>query len=222
MRCGKGLSWFSLRRFSTEYDYTGGTGRESSGLSTTDLEARERVIHLYRYALRSVKDIRKHYRLNESKEDVAACIRDLFERYRNVQDRKLIDMLVFKGRQDIDEVRAQWKGRHQVLNYLRAFEEKKIKERAQLVMEQHVTEDNEFIHIPNAILAANISHWKKNKLIPQDISTPKQVGIVVVVIPWMTISLLQFRRWKEEEEEKFAQFAVENGNCKVFHIAKRI
>ncbi|GJQ15071.1 hypothetical protein GpartN1_g6862.t1 [Galdieria partita] len=190
----KGLELFSLRRFSTEYDYTGGTGRESSGLSTTEQEARERVIHLYRYALKSVPDIRKNYRLNEGKEDVALCIRDLFERHRNVQDRKLIDMLVFKGRQDIDEVRAQWKGRHQILNYLRAFEEKKIKERAQMVMEQHVKDDNEFIHVPNAILAASISHWKKNKLIPEDISTPKQ-----------------FRRWKEEEEEKFAQFAVENG-----------
>jgi len=173
----KGLYW--RRFFSTEYDYTGGTGRESTGLSASEQEAREKVIRLYRYALSSVKDIRKHYRLNESKEDIAACIRDLFERHRHVQDRKLIDMLVFKGRQDIDEVRAQWKGRHQVLNYLRAFEEKKIKERAQLVMEQHVRDDDEFRHVPNAILAANISHWKKNKLIPEDISTPKQVCNII-------------------------------------------
>eukprot|EP00871_Galdieria_phlegrea_P001588 jgi/Galph1/242/GphlegSOOS_G4999.1 len=185
---------YSSRYFSTAYDYTGGTGRESSGLSTSDEEARKRVLQLYRYALKSIKDMRKHYRLTETKQEIAACIRDLFEKHREVKDRKLIDRLVFKGRQDIDEVYAQWKGRHQVLNYLRAFEEKQIQRKAQQVMESHVVEDNEFTHVPNAILAAKIREWKRAKLIPEDISTPKQ-----------------FRRWKDEEEDKFAQFATESG-----------
>lgn len=130
--------------------------------------------------------MRKNFTIIEDKAFVQACIRDLFERHKEVSDPKIVDMLVFKALQELREIREQWKSRHHVYGYIHAYMEKVIREEAaRKVVEQTGGVDEK----RNEVLRA----WKARGLVPNEIQT------------WA-----QYLRWKDEEDAKFNVFAVDN------------
>ncbi|KAK1870052.1 hypothetical protein I4F81_012515 [Pyropia yezoensis] len=135
------------------YTQTGGSGREATPLSGSFAEARSRVLNLYRTSIRDIPEMRKNYNLNETPALIRDCIRAQFEMHAGVRDAKVLDMLVFKGRQNIDEIRAQWKGRHQVTAFLRWQAEQDGKFEAWAVGEKGLFSEAE--------LAANKAHAEK-------------------------------------------------------------
>lgn len=174
----------------TTYTDTGGSGADSTALSSDLAEASAKAVAAYRTALRDVPSMRKNFTILEDKIFLTACIRDLFERHADVTDPKIVDMLVFKAIQELREISEQWKSRHHVYGYIHAYMEKVLKEEAA----RKVTEETDFDGLGmdeqrNDILRA----WKNRQLIPPEIQT------------WA-----QFLRWKEEEDAKFNAFAVDN------------
>lgn len=174
----------------TTYTDTGGSGADSTALSSDLAEASAKAVAAYRTALRAVPAMRKNFTIIEDKMFVNRCIRDLFERHADVSDPKIVDMLVFKALQELREIREQWKSRHHVYGYIHAYMEKVLKEEAaRKVTEQTDVDRLGMDEKRNDILRA----WKSRQLIPPEIQT------------WA-----QYIMWKEEEDAKFNAFAVDN------------
>lgn len=163
------------------YTQTGGSGREATPLSGSFAEARSRVLNLYRTGLRDIPEMRKNYNLNESPAVIRDCLRAQFEMHAGVRDAKVLDMLVFKGRQNIDEIRAQWKGRHQVTALLLAHEAALLREAAASEAAVATKEARE----------AALREWVELELVPSSVNT------------WP-----QFLRWQAEQDGKFEAWAV--------------
>lgn len=77
--------------------------------STTALQARKRVLSLYREWIRQAPEIVDIYRLEFSSKVVRQRIRQEFEKNRYVSDLHTIDILVFKGRTEFEETMNVWK-----------------------------------------------------------------------------------------------------------------
>lgn len=178
---------------SERFTDTGGSGRDATSLSSSESEASMKVHALYRDALRGIGEIRKNYSIVEDAQLVRDVIRDAFERYPHVSDTKIVDMLVFKGRQEIDEILAQWKGRHHVYQYIHSYEEKMLRHEAALKAEEGMAEGNRD-EMHDAKHLSMLKTWRERGLIPNEIE-----------------SWAQYLRWKEEEDNKFQHFAIDAG-----------
>lgn len=164
------------------YTDTGGSGLDSTTLSSSMEEASGKAVAMYRQALRNIPDMRKNFVIIEDESVVQKCIRDLIERHADITDPKVVDMLVFKARQELMEIREQWKSRHHVYGYIQRYTEKMVREEAAKRMKQG---DGDKEHILQA--------WRGRGLVPEEIVT------------WG-----HYERWRQEEDAKFRAFAEDN------------
>lgn len=164
------------------YTDTGGSGLDSTALSSNLAEASAKAVAAYRQALRGIPDMRKNFTILENKEFVAQCIRDLFERHEHVTDPKVVDMLVFKAKQELREIAEQWKSRHHVYGYIHRYSEKVFRENAKQKLKEGGGGREELLRA-----------WRDRGLVPAEVLT------------WG-----HFEKWREEEDEKFKAFVEDN------------
>ncbi|KAF4568254.1 hypothetical protein EYR40_010348 [Pleurotus pulmonarius] len=86
--------------------------------STNAVEARQRVIQLYRDWYRSAPEIIEIYTLSVSPAHIRHTIRQKFEANRYVTDLRAIDVLLLKSRQDFQETMNCWKQPDHVVGIL--------------------------------------------------------------------------------------------------------
>lgn len=170
------------------YTATGGSGLDGTALSSSFEEASAKTRAVYRHALRNIPEMRRNFSIMEDKKMVQHVVRDLFERHKYVSDPKIVDMLVFKAIQELHEIREQWKSRHHVYSYIQRFSEKELRQQAAKKLEQDPFLGDSHDQRQMQML----SDWRSSGLVPQE------------VITWA-----QFLKWKQEEDEKFKNFAVE-------------
>ncbi|GLB44205.1 putative complex I LYR family protein [Lyophyllum shimeji] len=72
-------------------------------------ESRRRAIQLYRDWYRAAPEIVDLYALNVSPARVRHAVRERFEKNRYVTDKRAIDVLLLKGRQEYQETMNCWK-----------------------------------------------------------------------------------------------------------------
>ncbi|CAG8572694.1 11365_t:CDS:2 [Paraglomus brasilianum] len=85
--------------------------------SGTYQNARQKVLALYRDWQRAAPTIITEYHLDIPTSAVRAKIREEFEKHRYVNDLRLIDILLFKGRTEYQETLNLWKFSTHLLNY---------------------------------------------------------------------------------------------------------
>lgn len=168
---------------STRYTDTGGSGADSSAPSADAAERGARARALYHRALRAIPDARLNFTLVEDAEFLRAMVRDMFEARRGVTDGRVADMLIFKGRQELEEVIMQFKSRTYVQNLTLEYREKV--ERVAALERAPAAEDSRL---------AMLNAWKARGLVPAEVLT------------WP-----QYERWKADENAAFAAFAVDAG-----------
>lgn len=166
----------------TTYTDTGGSGLDSTTLSSTMEEASAKAVATFREALRDIPSMRANFSIIESEQTVRKCIRELFDKHADVEDPKVVDMLVFKARQELREIREQWKSRHHVYGYIQRFTEMILRDELKKRIGDGDTDKEDMLR-----------GWRDRGLVPQ------------TVLSWG-----QYERWKEEEEVKFKTFAEEN------------
>lgn len=191
-----------------QYTDTGATGRDSTRMSASLDEARAGVRALYRDCVEHVPQMRKDFNLSENRHTLVAVIKDMFLRNRDIGDPKLIDVLVFKGRQELNEVTAQWKSRHHVVQYVHQYEERVHRRDAEAalraVKQAEGGDGDDEARAASASPALEdeldtrrlrkLHEWRRKKLVPEWVHT------------WQ-----QYTKWRMEEEEKFAAFATSSG-----------
>lgn len=165
------------------YTDTGGSGLDATALSSNLHEASAKAVAMYRHALRDIPAMRKNFVIIEDESVVQQCIRDLIERHADVTDPKVVDMLVFKGRQELTEIKEQWKSRHHVYGYIQRYTEKMLREEAGKKMKLGEGDKEDMLQA-----------WRDRGLVPEEIVT------------WG-----HYQRWRHEEEGKFRAFAEDNG-----------
>ncbi|KAL4071574.1 hypothetical protein V8B97DRAFT_2007056 [Scleroderma yunnanense] len=89
-----------------------------SRISSSPSEARIRVIDLYRAWVRAAPEIVELYALPVTPAYVRHCIRQKFEANRHVTDQRAIEVLILKGRQELQETVNCWKQPDHVLGLL--------------------------------------------------------------------------------------------------------
>ncbi|KZT03304.1 NADH-ubiquinone oxidoreductase Complex1 subunit [Laetiporus sulphureus 93-53] len=87
-------------------------------ISASPEEARRRVIQLYRDWYRGVPDIVSVYSMSVTPQYFRHCIRKKFEQNRYVTDKRVIDVLILKGRQEYQETMNVWKQPDHVMGIL--------------------------------------------------------------------------------------------------------
>lgn len=168
----------------TAYTSTGGTGADSTALSPSLEAATRKAIWAYRTALRDVPAMRRNFTIMEEQSFVNAVIRDNFERHESITDPKIVDMLVFKALQELREIREQWKSRHQVYSYIQRYSERVFLEELDQKAASGDSSDR---------YEKSLKQWREQGLVPPEIST------------WT-----MFTNWRQEEDLKFRNFALEN------------
>lgn len=168
----------------SSYTSTGGSGADSTALSTDMKEASGKAVAAYRIALRDISAMRRNFTIMEDEDYVTSVIRDNFEKHRGVTDPKIIDMLVFKALQELREIREQWKSRYHVYSYIQRYTEKLLRQELALKIQSTDTSDRRE-HM--------LADWRDKGLVPSEI------------INWS-----MFNRWKSDEEDKFRNFAIDN------------
>lgn len=168
---------------STRYTDTGGSGADSTAPSRDAAERAARARALYHSALRAIPEARLNFTLVEEPRFLRDMVRDLFEARRGVADGRVADMLLFKGRQELEEVIMQYKSRTYVQNLTVEYREKVEREAA--LERGSASEDARM---------AMLTGWKARGLVPAEVLT------------WP-----QYQRWKADENAAFAQFAVDGG-----------
>lgn len=87
-------------------------------------EAKLNVRHLYRHFIRAVPRVVREYELNVTVPEGRAVVAQHFRDNAHVKDAKMIDLLVFKGRQDLRETLMHW---NQATHIMRFFPRSKSK-----------------------------------------------------------------------------------------------
>lgn len=175
---------------SKRYTDTGGSGLDSTEPSRSPEHRATRIRALYRAALRDIPHMRINFTIVEDEGFVARLIRDQFDQQGHVIDGKLADMLIFRGIQELGEISNQFKSRNQIAAYIDEYHEKLHREALML----EATGSGATIAESSASAEKNamLATWKQRGLVPADILT------------WG-----QYERWKAEENEAFASFAVD-------------
>ncbi|RWS24465.1 NADH dehydrogenase [ubiquinone] 1 alpha subcomplex subunit 6-like protein [Leptotrombidium deliense] len=88
-------------------------------LSTNAIEARRRVLNLYRSWYRQIPYIYHEFNLPYDKDQLKAKLREKFYENKHVKDLRVIDMLVIKGHMELTETAHQWKQECHVQAYFR-------------------------------------------------------------------------------------------------------
>jgi NADH dehydrogenase (ubiquinone) 1 alpha subcomplex subunit 6 len=181
---------------SSRYTDTGGSGLDATALSASPEHQAAEVRALYRTALREIPSIRVNYTIVEDESFVGALIRDLFTVKRDVSDPKIVDMLIFKAKQELGEIRSQFKGRHQVGVYFRNYHDKLAQQAAARLSAaaaaEHEESDSGGAAVSEDAKQTMLASWRQRGLVPADIVT------------WA-----QYEHWKADEDEKHAHFAVD-------------
>jgi len=96
-----------------EEDFT-----RATTMSSSNEEAKRRILIFYRRCLKSVPQVQLEYSIEQNYQFISKRIRDEFEKYRHVTEVEVIDMLRWKGEHDLDEYLKQWKTKSHVLKFL--------------------------------------------------------------------------------------------------------
>lgn len=169
---------------------TGGSGEDSTALSATLHEARGKVVSMYREVLRDIPAMRENFTIIEDEQFVRRVVRNLFDRHSGIEDPKIVDMLVFKGRQEAGEIRNQWKSRTHVYQHIIGYREEVARANAVLQAQAHTGGGEE---VGDSHRQKLVEEWKMRGLVPAEIDS------------WE-----QYTHWKADEDAKFAVFAEQN------------
>eukprot|EP00171_Calliarthron_tuberculosum_P009069 IDg9069t1 len=142
---------------------TGGSGLDATSLSSSVEEARGKAVTMYRQVLRDIPAMREDFTIIEDELFVRRVVRYLFDRHSHVSDPKIIDMLVFKARQEAAEIRNQWKSRYHVYQHINAYRDEMSRRKAVEVARAHA-------HAPEGGAPAHrqllVDGWKARGLVP--------------------------------------------------------
>lgn len=168
---------------------TGGSGLDNTALSGSLEEASAKAVATYRDILRGIPDMRENFTVIETEAYCRRVVRHMFDRHAGLSDPKVVDMLVFKARQEAGEIRQQWKSRYHVYQHINAYKDEMRRAHAVEVSRSHASEGDR----ADARRAGLVAMWKERGLIPAEIDS------------WE-----QYAHWKAEEDEKFEAFALDN------------
>ncbi|XP_039259005.1 NADH dehydrogenase [ubiquinone] 1 alpha subcomplex subunit 6-like [Styela clava] len=88
-------------------------------MSNNRVEARLRVLNLYKTWYRAIPEICFIYRLPAPAETLRDRIKEEFFKNSHVRDVRAIDYLVVKGRMELQETMEMWKQTHHILYFLK-------------------------------------------------------------------------------------------------------
>ncbi|XP_072030029.1 NADH dehydrogenase [ubiquinone] 1 alpha subcomplex subunit 6-like [Amphiura filiformis] len=89
-------------------------------MSQNPAEARTRVLNLYKAWYREVPHAVRNFQLDISVKQGRDKVREMFEKNAHIKDLRTIDLLVIKGKQELEETIYIWK---QVSHLMRYFKE---------------------------------------------------------------------------------------------------
>lgn len=187
---------------SIRYTDTGGSGLDSTIPPRSPEERVMRVRALYRTALRNINDMRMNFVIIESADFIKHLIRDMFETNRDIDDPKIADVVIFKGKQELFDIQSQFKGRHHIAAYISRYMEKKAQDDAvhmrNEVLRKQVGSKSSKLRADSGPKKSDLekfqmlTSWKQRGLVPKDVHT------------WE-----QYQRWKADDNARFAQFAID-------------
>ncbi|XP_044731490.1 NADH dehydrogenase [ubiquinone] 1 alpha subcomplex subunit 6 [Chrysoperla carnea] len=92
-------------------------------LSTDKNGARSRVITLYKAWYRQIPSVVFDYDIPKTVPECRAKLRELFEKNKNVEDIRVIDLLVIKGQMELQETERIWKQKGHIMTYFKESQE---------------------------------------------------------------------------------------------------
>lgn len=93
-------------------------------------EATRGSLRLYRRALKAAPTMVRTYRLPYEVQEIRRRIRVDFETHSHINDPALVDLLVMKGENQLEEVEQNWATKAHVMHYLIEVEEKEAESKA--------------------------------------------------------------------------------------------